>query len=967
MRLRGWLVLVLVWGISAVSAYAQQTGAILGRVVDTAGGVLPGVTVEARSNVLPGPRVTTTGAAGEFRLPALPPGDYTLTFELSGMQTVTRKAEVLLNQETVADAELGLSGVSETVNVTAEVSVIDKDSATIKSGLSYEQISGVPVGQEYRDLLKLIPGVQYTQDTTRGPSAGGSGQDNVYQFDGVNVTLPLFGTLSAEPASHDIAQVSIIKGGARAIDFDRAGGFAIDSVSKSGTSRYSGQVSYQFQTDNMAAELNSGSLSRYNQDRSWWDTNAGGPILRDHLYFFGSYYRPDYGRDNRANLYGGLPAYNRTRNEGFGKVTYTPTNSMLVNVSYRDSKRVDESDLFASNASSTTGSGSEARLKIGTAEGSWIINSNNYATFKYTHFTNRTQGRPDNIANVTVNTSPGTRLDVANLDQLGLLTVPVLRSGETSYNAFVQPLIDRYGYIVNGAPVGGGTVGYATLFDNDDFFRDAGQIGYNYTIGTRVRHNLHVGYQRYVDSEDLTRKSNGWGSITVPGGRLNFQGTPIFYSAAFQQQGTGLVPTIHSEYQSQSFEFNDTINWRNWTFNLGLLASNDTLFGQGLKEESSTLSGYVLSPGTKYKMYEIPFSKMIQPRISGTYAYNGRDTVYASYATYNPAASSLPRAASWDRNLATTINAYFDANGLLFATDPLASSSGKLFVPDLTPRTVHEYLIGTAKEFNRHWTARLYGRYRKADHFWEDTNNDARVLFNPPADIPRELYIPNLTAQRNQIGSGSTYVIAELDGAFTKYYEATVESEWRTDKAFVRGSYTWSHYYGNFDQDNTTTGNDANIFIGSSFIGDGAGRQLWDLKYGDLRGDRRHLLKIYGYYGLEWNASVGAYFVAQSGQPWEAWSFEPYRALTTSTVDTDRYAERAGSQITPSHWQLDLKYTQTLRLWKSYDIQLVGDLYNVFNKQTGYNYQPSVHSSVFGLPRSNFDPRAFQFSALFRF
>ena len=44
--------------------------------------------------------------------------------------------------------------------------------------------------QQYRDLLKLIPGVQFSQDTIRGPSAGGSGQDNVYQFDGVNVTLP---------------------------------------------------------------------------------------------------------------------------------------------------------------------------------------------------------------------------------------------------------------------------------------------------------------------------------------------------------------------------------------------------------------------------------------------------------------------------------------------------------------------------------------------------------------------------------------------------------------------------------------------------------------------------------------------------------------------------------------------------------------------------------------------------------
>ena len=95
----------------------------------------------------------------------------------------------------------------------------------------------------------------------------------------------------------------------------------------------------------------------------------------------------------------------------------------------------------------------------------------------------------------------------------------------------------------------------------------------------------------------------------------------------------------------------------------------------------------------------------------------------------------------------------------------------------------------------------------------------------------------------------------------------------------MRGSYTWSHYYGNFDQDNSTAANDANVFIGSSFIADGAGRQLWDFKDGDLRGDRRHMLKLYGYYNLKWNATAGAFFVAQSGQPWEAWSYEPYIAL----------------------------------------------------------------------------------------
>ena len=61
-------------------------------------------------------------------------------------------------------------------------------------------------------------------------------------------------------------------------------------------------------------------------------------------------------------------------------------------------------------------------------------------------------------------------------------------------------------------------------------------------------------------------------------------------------------------------------------------------------------------------MYEIPFSKMIQPRLGATWAYNGKDTVYASYARYNPAASSLPRAASWDRNLiGTFVDVHFDA------------------------------------------------------------------------------------------------------------------------------------------------------------------------------------------------------------------------------------------------------------------------------------------------------------------
>ena len=98
-------------------------------------------------------------------------------------------------------------------------------------------------------------------------------------------------------------------------------------------------------------------------------------------------------------------------------------------------------------------------------------------------------------------------------------------------------------------------------------------------------------------------------------------------------------------------------------------------------------------------MYDIPFSKMLQPRLSTTWAYNGKDTVFASYARYNPAASSLPRAASWDRNLAVDAE-----RRLRRQRQPVRRRERRLVVrqavragPDAA--TIDEWLVGTAKQF----------------------------------------------------------------------------------------------------------------------------------------------------------------------------------------------------------------------------------------------------------------------------
>ena len=960
-------------------AFGQQTGSISGRVTTSDGSALPGVTVEARSNVLPQPRVTVSGSSGEYRLPALQPGAYTLTFSLSGMQTATRRADVLLSQDTSADVKLGVGGLSENITVTAAATLVDKTSTAIQSGLSTEQIQSLPVGQEYRDLIKLIPGVQYTQDSTRGPSAGGNGQDNVYQLDGVNVTLPLYGTLSAEPASFDIAQVTTIKGGAKAIDFNRSGGFTIDSVSKSGTNKFMGQLSAQTQRHSFSSDLKRGTNTKFDQDRNWLDLNLGGPILADRLFFYGSYYRPTITRNNQSNLYGSLPKYTSNRNEEFGKLTFTPTGNILINGSYRNSKHTEKAaDTFGAATAASVSGGSESTLKIGTLEGSWVINPKSFGTFKFTDFRNTGLSRPDNLSSTVISTAPGTKLDINNLDQVGRFFVPVPKAGNAAFNDFAAPLIAKYGYDLNGVRTGGGIVGFGNQLGFDNFFRKNGQVGYNLTLGSNVTNDLHFGYQRYTDTEELQRFSNGWGTVQAVGGIPKFNGTPVYYTASFLQASLGaqVVNKLKGDYQSQSFELNDTIHMGNWSFNLGVIDSQDTLYGQGLQEDKSTLSGYTLSPGNKYKMYQVPFKKMIQPRLGATWAYNGQDTVYASVARYTPAASSLPRAASWDRNyISRGLTANFDAAGNLIGVSALRASSGKLFVPNMDPRQIKEYLIGTSQEINNRWSARLYGRYRHGDHFWEDTNNTARVDYNPPAGIPRTPYIPDLNDKRAQIAAGrsgvggSSYVIAELDGAFTKYYEATTETEWRGEKMFFRGSYTWSHYYGNFDQDNTGFNNDDNLFIGSSFISDGPGRQLWDFKYGNLRGDRRHMVKLYGSYSVPWNASIGAYAIYQSGQPWEAWDASFYNNFSDND-DTDRsskFVEPAGSRRSPAHHQLDLNYTQNIPLMNGLNLQLVGDFYNIYNKQTGYSYQPDKQSPLFGTSRLSFDPRRFQLAARVQF
>src|SRR5262249_5518858 len=115
--------LLLIGALAAIApAFAQgvQTGTVRGAVRDTQGLPMPGVTVTATSAALQGPRTTVTSAEGEFTLAALPPGNYTITFELSGFGTATRQTDIPVGSTINEAVTLAPAGVSETVRVVAE-------------------------------------------------------------------------------------------------------------------------------------------------------------------------------------------------------------------------------------------------------------------------------------------------------------------------------------------------------------------------------------------------------------------------------------------------------------------------------------------------------------------------------------------------------------------------------------------------------------------------------------------------------------------------------------------------------------------------------------------------------------------------------------------------------------------------------------------------------------------------------
>jgi len=311
---------LLVMMLGASLAQAQiRSATIAGTVTDSAGAVIPNaevVVTEQATNVATPSKST---AAGEFTVPYLPAGTYTVSVNVTGFQPFVVKDLVVATTQTVrVTASLTLSGVQQTVEVAAAAAQIQTDSSSVGGAVGAHTIETIPnITQNplfYAMLQANVSPTNQSSDTTSVNSFGigingrrqfsafgvngGRSFTNDIQLDGLPIMGGGYNEASVVPNTEGLQEVRVTSNNATA---EYGHGQAVVSMStKSGTNEFHGQANYILR--NEALNANTFANNQIGAPRpafkvNEWGGGIGGPILKNKLFFFTSY---DYLRNNRG-------------------------------------------------------------------------------------------------------------------------------------------------------------------------------------------------------------------------------------------------------------------------------------------------------------------------------------------------------------------------------------------------------------------------------------------------------------------------------------------------------------------------------------------------------------------------------------------------------------------------------------------------------------------------------------------
>jgi hypothetical protein len=279
------LLVPLVLLFCPLALFAQATTGILIGTVTSEGAPLPGVNVTVTSPALQGTRSATTGDGGGYTFPALPPGDYTVSFDLSGMQPLKKRVTVNVSQTSRADVEMKLSAISEALTVTAAAPAAIETSE-VAANFNIQQINELPVGRTIDDTILLAPGVTEAGPNDQITISGSHSYDNLILVDGVVVSENLRGFVNPLYIEDAVQETTVLSGGVSA-EFGRFTGGVVSTITKSGGNEFTGSFRDSLSNPNWTEKTNyAGQADPLDQLNSTYEGTLGGRILRDRLWFF---------------------------------------------------------------------------------------------------------------------------------------------------------------------------------------------------------------------------------------------------------------------------------------------------------------------------------------------------------------------------------------------------------------------------------------------------------------------------------------------------------------------------------------------------------------------------------------------------------------------------------------------------------------------------------------------------------
>jgi hypothetical protein len=966
--LLGALILAVLFALPAVAQ--EQTGSIEGVVKDSSGGVLPGVTIEARSPQVVGVSTAVTDEKGAYRFPALPPGRYELNAVLSGFSAPKMPAMLALGQLLKVEIVMSVATLSESVQVTAESPLIDTKQNAQFATVQTEAIERIPKGRDFTSVVATAPGAQNESYSGGIQVDGASGSENRFVVDGMDATNLKSG-VSGKTVLVDFIQEVQVKSAGYNAEFGGATGGVVSAITKSGSNAFHGGGAFYFTSDSLRADNRD--LQRINQfDDETVETqrtpvdgrkysnpvlDLGGPLAKDKMWFYAGY------------------AWTQDKNDRTVKFLYSPT--------YEQKSYTDDTKTHYLNWNLNTQLNKDIRLKVSGANtfqqqrgalpsilrnGTTLYGfpgldgqpGNGYSDASWSEVPAVMEGLYEKVGTNYVNNLYSANLDwVLTPTLFANITAGSLRYNNTTPSGFAgtetRHVFSRsaIGYAPVPVELQHGANWQDTKSSADTrallygrFFINANTIWYKNLAG---QHTFKAGmrYERLDqdsdDGERYPRVMLSWNASTTDVAGRSVRGTYGY----FRVRQIMTVGKVHSN--NYGFWLQDA-----WSVNSKLTVN------AGVRAENEHVPTYTQTSDAQG--IDFGFGDKIAPRVGFAYDIKGNSQwkLYGSYGHfYDITKLSLPMGAfgadKW-------IDYYFTLDTYnwpsITCTDGLTGTGctgGKLIKsrdmrynssqndprlipyygaprsaidPTLKPFQTREFTLGMDHELNP--TMSVGVRYV---HKW---------LVKGIEDVGRLLPFGELYFISNP-GYGDSYTILpdfpdkHTPPAERKYDSIEVRLKRRlANRWSAEFSYTFSKLQGNYsglgasDEEGRTDPNVSRAFdsLYQSY------NQYGEWVGGYLKTDRPHVAKLQATYDLPWGTSLGLFGIVQSGIPWS--SYMDWNGYSPVFFDN-----RGNMGRTPTYSRFDLAISHDFRLGK-YRLNLNANVDNLFDQKTVTDYWENV-------------------------